>query len=74
MVIIKSREIIYMKIILDVSIDFHTINPNVELHRKYYKIDRILKHTGVVCLAFIRCKVDKYTLTLITLNSLTETY
>lgn len=27
---------------LDVSIDFHTINANVELHRKYHKIDHIL--------------------------------
>jgi len=63
-----------MKIMLDVSIDFHTINANVQLHRKYYKIDHILNIQGAVCLAFIRCKVDKCTLTLITLNSLAETY
>jgi len=27
---------------LDMSIDFHTINANVQLDRKHYKIDHIL--------------------------------
>lgn len=40
-VIIKSRDY-FIKIMLDVSIDFHTINANVQLDRKHYKIDHIL--------------------------------